>query len=58
MEMSADFPTVASPTTTTLHRSMRIVRCVVSIDLSALCNGSGAATAAPRLLVDMVGCVA
>ena len=41
MLMSADFPTVASPTTTTLHRSIKIVRCVVSMLLKQLSMGSG-----------------
>ena len=37
----SDLPTVASPTTTTLHRSIKIVLWVVSIDLRQLSMGSG-----------------
>ena len=41
MEIKADFPTVASPTTTTLHLNIKIVRCVVSMDRKQLSMGSG-----------------
>ncbi len=37
----SDLPTVASPTTTTLHRSIKMVRCVVSMLLKQLSMGSG-----------------
>ena len=41
MEIKADLPTVASPTTTTLHLNIKIVLWVVSIDLRQLSMGSG-----------------
>ena len=41
MLINADFPTVASPTTTTLHLNIKMVRCVVSMLLKQLSMGSG-----------------